>query len=98
MNGKPFFDSNILIYAHTGNEDPRSAVAQQLIESGGIIGVQQLNEFVSAARRKLRRSWNEILTALEDLRVLYPSPIPLTILLNPGFFARRDDSHAALGS
>ena len=79
MNGKPFFDSNILIYAHTGNEDPRSAVAQQLIESGGIIGVQQLNEFVSAARRKLRRSWNEILTALEDLRVLYPSPIPLTM-------------------
>ena len=53
MNGKPFFDSNILIYAHTGNEDPRSAVAQQLIESGGIIGVQQLNEFVSVAHRKL---------------------------------------------
>jgi predicted nucleic acid-binding protein len=63
----------------TGAADRRAIIAQQLIEAGGIIGVQQLNEFVSVARRKLRRSWKEVLTALEDMRILCPDPIPISL-------------------
>jgi predicted nucleic acid-binding protein len=80
MSGKrPFLDTNILIYAHTGAADRRAIIAQQLIEAGGIIGVQQLNEFVSVARRKLKRSWKEVLTALADMRILCPDPIPISV-------------------
>jgi predicted nucleic acid-binding protein len=80
MSGKkPFLDTNILIYAHIGAADQRAITAQQLIEAGGIIGVQQLNEFVSVARRKLKRSWKEVLTALEDIRILCPDPIPISV-------------------
>jgi predicted nucleic acid-binding protein len=77
-NGRLFFDTNVLIYAYR-KDDPRASVAEELLASGGVIGAQQLNEFVSVAQRKLRRSWQEILTALEDLRLLCPDPQPLTV-------------------
>jgi predicted nucleic acid-binding protein len=80
MSGKkPFLDTNILIYAHIGAADRRAVIAQHLIEAGGIIGVQQVNEFVSVARRKLKRSWKEVLTALADMRILCPDPIPISV-------------------
>ena len=56
---KPFFDTNVLIYAYRKGDD-RSLVAENLLGIGGIIGVQQLNEFASVAQRKFHKSWNEI--------------------------------------
>lgn len=41
--------------------------------------VQILNEFVSAARRKLLMSWSEVTEALAAIRILCPSPLPLTV-------------------
>ena len=78
---RPFLDSNILLYAHTGG-DVRSIVARQLIEAGGTISVQVLNEFAAVASRKLRRSWKEIRSALEDLVALCPDPVPVTLQLH----------------
>jgi predicted nucleic acid-binding protein len=78
MSGKPFLDTNVIVYAYRKG-DPRADVAVALIASGGVIGVQQLNEFVSVARRKLRRSWEEIMSALEDLRLLCPDPRPMSV-------------------
>ena len=46
-----FLDSNILVYAFT--TDPRAAVAQVLLERGGIISAQGLNGFTNVARRQL---------------------------------------------
>ena len=77
MNGDVFLDSNVLIYAIT-SDDPRAAVATALLERGGAISVQVLNEFANAARRKLKRSWPEIAQALAALRVLCADPVPLT--------------------
>jgi predicted nucleic acid-binding protein len=77
MNGKPFFDTNLLIYA-VASDDPRADIARKLLFQGGIISVQVLNEFVAAARRKFRMSWNEIHELLADFRVLCPDPVPLT--------------------
>jgi predicted nucleic acid-binding protein len=78
MNGKPFFDTNVVIYAFR-KDDPRSQIAETLLASGGTISVQILNEFAAVARRKLRRTWDEIVPALDILRVFCPAPVPLTI-------------------
>jgi predicted nucleic acid-binding protein len=71
-------DINVLIYALAQN-DPRSKQAEELLASGGILSVQILNEFVSVARRKILMSWSEIQDALSVLRILCPSPLPITV-------------------
>jgi predicted nucleic acid-binding protein len=77
MPDKVFFDTNILIYAVARN-DPRSIVAEELLAGGGIISVQVLNEFVSVARRKIRMPWEDVTEALDAIRILCPSPVPIT--------------------
>ena len=46
-----FLDTNVLVYALAEN-DRRSARAEELLEAGGIVGVQVLNEFTSVALTK----------------------------------------------
>jgi predicted nucleic acid-binding protein len=77
MPAKTFLDTNVLIYA-VADDDPRSAQAEELLATGGMVSVQVLNEFVSVARRKLRMSWKEVKDALDAIRVLCPSVIPIT--------------------
>jgi len=45
-----------------------------LLQQGGTISVQVLNEFTNVAQRKLKRRWVEIVEALAALRVLFPDP------------------------
>ena len=81
MPDKAFFDTNLLIYAAIG-EDPRSRRAEELMVEGGTISVHVLNEFVSVAHRKLRRSWRDVRSALEWVRIMCPNPVALTIETN----------------
>src|SRR5215467_722993 len=78
MPANAFFDTNVLIYA-VAERDPRSAQAEALLLSGGVISIQGLNEFVSVARRKIGMPWDEIEEALEAILILCPSPIPVTL-------------------
>jgi predicted nucleic acid-binding protein len=78
MSGKPFLDTNIVVYAFSAN-DPRSEKAEALVAAGGVISVQVLNEFVNVSRRKYRRDWEEIQKALYALKTLLEPPLPLTI-------------------
>jgi len=78
MNGGPFLDTNILIYAFR-KDDNRSRAAEELLAAGGATSVQVLNEFVAVARRKLDKSWKEIRRALDIVRVFCPKPVPLSI-------------------
>jgi predicted nucleic acid-binding protein len=78
MPAKVFFDTNVLIYA-VAQDDPRSTQAEELLASGGVLSVQILNEFASVARRKILMSWSDVTEALNAVRVLCPSPIPITI-------------------
>jgi predicted nucleic acid-binding protein len=78
MNDKPFFDTNVLIYV-VGEKDERTAPAEMLVASGGVVSVQVLNELAAVARRKLRMTWDQVEEALAAIRVLCPSPVPLTI-------------------
>jgi predicted nucleic acid-binding protein len=78
MPAKAFFDTNVLIYAVAEN-DPRSAQAENLLASGGVLSVQVLNEFVSVARRKILMPWKDVTEALSAFRILCPSPLPITV-------------------
>jgi predicted nucleic acid-binding protein len=78
MRAKVFFDTNVLIYA-VAEDDPRSARAEELLDAGGMLSLQILNEFVSVARRKMLMSWSDVTEALDAFQVLWPSPLPITI-------------------
>jgi predicted nucleic acid-binding protein len=78
MNDKPFFDTNVILYAFR-QDDTRGNVAETLLAAGGTLSVQVLNEFAAVARRKLDRSWDEIRRALDILRIFCPEPVPLTV-------------------
>ena len=78
MSGDEFFlDTNVLIYLVSGDE-PKVARSNALIESGGVVSVQVLNEFVSVAARKYRVDWTKIdfiLATVKDACKV----VPLTI-------------------
>ena len=78
MSDSAFFDTNVLVYV-VGQKDERTAKAEALVANGGVVSVQVLNELASVSRRKLGMSWEEIRDALAAIRVLCPSPRPLTI-------------------
>ena len=77
MNGKPFLDTNILVYA-LGQDRDRSPRAEALLAAGGVISVQVLNELAAVAHRKLKMSWAEVGEALSAIRTLCPAPLPIT--------------------
>ena len=79
--GRPFFDTNVLIYAFASN-DPRTGAAESLLAQGGIVGVQNLNEFAAVASRKMKMPWSDIQQALDAIRTLCPAPVPLTIKIH----------------
>jgi len=78
VSGKPFFDTNVLVYV-VGQDDERTGPAEALLADGGIVSVQVLNELAAVAHRKLGMSWEEITEALAAIRVLCPGPVPLTL-------------------
>ena len=56
---KPFLDSNIVLYLLSGNA-AKADQAQALLEAGGVISVQVLNEVTSVCLRKLKMPWQEV--------------------------------------
>jgi predicted nucleic acid-binding protein len=78
MSDRAFFDSNVLIYAMVSG-DSRRERAQRLVAQGGVISVQVLNEFVAVARRKMRMPWEDVIEALHSVRILFPSPVSITL-------------------
>lgn len=62
-----FFDSNVLLYSATENE-AKAARAEALMEVGGVISVQVLNEVANVLRRK-QTGWMEMVDYLGRLRI-----------------------------
>ena len=77
MSDKVFLDTNILLYT-IGQHDVRTPVAEALVEQGGVVSVQVLNELASVAHRKLKMSWQDVASALDAIRILCPSVVPIT--------------------
>lgn len=63
---RAFFDTNVIVYAFT--DDPKSSVAERLLQSGGVVSVQTLNELSNVLLRKQKRPWREIHAATEFVR------------------------------
>ena len=77
MNGKPFLDTNVLVYAFS-TSDRRGETAKKLLAQGGVVSVQVLNEFVNVSRGKLRRDWDAIGQSLQAMREFLDAPASLT--------------------
>lgn len=75
-----FFDTNILVYAQEAS--PKGEVARRLIEQGGIVSVQVMNEFANVLKRKYAKSWEEIEEALADIETVFDDIRPITIELH----------------
>lgn len=64
-----FLDTNVVLYLLSGDA-AKADRAQALLDAGGTISVQVLNEFASVARRKLGCTWPEIGEILVTVRAL----------------------------
>lgn len=64
---KPFIDSNVVLYLFSSDK-VKADRAESLLQSGGLISVQVLNEVASVCLRKLKMTWEEIDTVLETLK------------------------------
>jgi predicted nucleic acid-binding protein len=72
-----FFDTNILVYAQEAS--PKGDIARLLMEQGGTISIQVLNEFASVMKRKYSRTWAEIEAALQDVETVLEDIRPITL-------------------
>jgi predicted nucleic acid-binding protein len=62
-----FFDTNILLYSTSGDLTKADRV-HALLEAGGTISVQVLNEAVAVLRRKNKLGWDAIDVILEGFK------------------------------
>lgn len=76
MPAEGFVDTNILVYFSMDGD--KADVAERLVESGGTISVQVLNELALVWRRKYEYSWQLIHESLLSLRALL-QVVPLTV-------------------
>ena len=56
---KPFIDSNVVLYLLSGDA-AKADRAQTILEMGGAISVQVINEVASVCLRKLKMPWEEV--------------------------------------
>jgi len=80
MPADAFFDTAIVVYASL-DDAQRSPAAQQLLEAGGVINVQVLNEYVSVMRAKYSTPWPRIREGIATIRELCECH-PLTELVH----------------
>jgi len=72
-----FIDSNVVLYLLSGDE-VKADRAEALLNKGGIISVQVLNEVTSVCLRKLKMPWEEVDTVLLTVKAAC-EVVPLTL-------------------
>jgi len=66
---KAFIDTNVLLYLLSSDTEKANR-AEEIVQVGGLISVQVLNEITNVARRKLSMPWSEIGEVLVLIRSL----------------------------
>jgi predicted nucleic acid-binding protein len=74
---KAFIDTNILLYLLSADTD-KANQTETILQTGGSISVQVLNELTQVARRKLAMSWLEIEEVIMLIRSICHT-LPFTI-------------------
>jgi len=64
---KPFIDSNVVLYLFS-SDTVKADRAESLLQSGGLISIQVLNEVASVCLRKLKMTWEDVDAVLETLK------------------------------
>lgn len=77
MSADAFLDSNVLLYL-VAADMAKAARATQLVEAGGVISVQILNEFANVATRKFAMKYPEVREMLSAVRT-FCAVVPLTL-------------------
>ena len=74
---KPFLDSDIVLYLLSGDA-AKADQAQALLEAGGVISIQVLNEVTLVCLRKLKMPWQEVDALLLAVKAAC-EVLPLTV-------------------
>ena len=61
----PFIDSNVVLYLLSGDQ-AKADKAEAILQAGGFVSVQVLNEVTSVCRRKLNMPWHEVDAILSE--------------------------------
>ena len=64
---KPFIDSNVVLYLFS-SDTLKADRTESLLQSGGLISVQVLNEVASVCLRKLKMTWEDVDAVLATLK------------------------------
>lgn len=84
-----FLDTNVLIYAVSGSAE-RAQRSTEILQAGGVISVQVLNEFVTVSRRKHALNWDEVEAWLALFRsTLSVEPMTLQTQIRATALSRR---------
>jgi predicted nucleic acid-binding protein len=70
-------DTNVLLYLALPH-NPKSDRAREIVEEGGIISVQVLNEFIAVAVKKLKLELSSALMALDPIKDAF-TVVPITV-------------------
>ena len=77
MSADAFLDTNVVVYAFA-TDAAKADIAERLLETGGVVSVQVLNELANVARRKMRLGFPELREALDAVRALC-RVVPVTV-------------------
>lgn len=75
--GRPFFDTNVVLYLLSADERKANS-AEALLAGGGVVSVQVLNEAASVCSRKFHLPWSEIREFLDTVKACC-DVLPLTL-------------------
>ena len=64
---KPFIDSNVVLYLFS-SDTLKADRTESLLQSGGLICVQVLNEVASVCLHKLKMTWEDVDAVFETLK------------------------------
>jgi predicted nucleic acid-binding protein len=64
---KPFIDSNVVLYLLSGDA-AKADRAEAVLQAGGVVSVQVLNEVASVCLRKLKMPWEEVDALLQAVK------------------------------
>jgi predicted nucleic acid-binding protein len=90
---RAFLDTNILVYAQqTGT---KATISRDLINQGGTVSAQVLNELANVLRKKQGISWHDIELVFDDIDNALDPACPLTAKISRAALAlARDDGFA----
>jgi predicted nucleic acid-binding protein len=75
-----FFDSNVLVYAFSS--DARGPMAYALLDQGGVVSTQSLNELANVLLRKQKMTWPDIRNATRLVLTRCPEIVVLDLDLH----------------